>query len=206
MSAQGRLPKRRCASHSPETVPGTPAARCPSTERSVTFPSSSRYMSRVAASGAFSRWSCAKTVPSARRTIMNPPPPRLPASGFTTASASPVATAASTALPPAARISTPTRDANSSVEATMPSVAVTGVSSAANGHPCGKAPPASTKALAVLLAAPVSVPVPAPVSPGRQPPTSRGNARAATSGSGARRWRNVGRRGRVKSMRCASCI
>ena len=52
-SAHGRLPKRSCASHSPATLPGTPAARCPDTERSVTLPSSSRYMSRVAARGAF---------------------------------------------------------------------------------------------------------------------------------------------------------
>src|SRR5256885_11373067 len=44
---------------------------------------------------------------------MNPPPPRFPAGGCTTASANPVATAASTALPPACMISTPARDANS---------------------------------------------------------------------------------------------
>src|SRR5437867_12020540 len=39
---------------------------------------------------------------------MNPPPPRLPASGSTTASANPTATAASTALPPCWMISIPT--------------------------------------------------------------------------------------------------
>src|SRR4051812_15183741 len=39
---------------------------------------------------------------------MKPPPPRLPAAGKVTASAKPVATAASTALPPAFRISSPT--------------------------------------------------------------------------------------------------
>src|SRR6185503_13265281 len=38
---------------------------------------------------------------------MYPPPPMLPASGYTTASANPTATAASTALPPFFRISTP---------------------------------------------------------------------------------------------------
>src|SRR5579862_2079877 len=41
------------------------------------------------------------------RITMNPPPPMLPALGYVTASANPVATAASTALPPAFMISTP---------------------------------------------------------------------------------------------------
>ena len=79
---------------------------------------------------------------------MKPPPPRFPASGFTTASARPVATAASTALPPAARMSTPTRDAYSSVVATIPPRAVTGGVSAWKGQSSGKAPPATTKELA----------------------------------------------------------
>ena len=39
---------------------------------------------------------------------MKPPPPRLPASGWTTARANPTATAASTALPPCRRMSRPT--------------------------------------------------------------------------------------------------
>ena len=39
---------------------------------------------------------------------MKPPPPMLPASGSTTAIANPVATAASTALPPCRRMSRPT--------------------------------------------------------------------------------------------------
>src|SRR5262245_29843705 len=38
---------------------------------------------------------------------MYPPPPMFPASGYTTASANPTATAASTAFPPFFRISTP---------------------------------------------------------------------------------------------------
>ena len=38
---------------------------------------------------------------------MNPPPPMFPASGCTTASANPTATAASTALPPCRRMSRP---------------------------------------------------------------------------------------------------
>src|SRR5258708_37122729 len=51
---------------------------------------------------------------------MNPPPPRFPAGGCTTASANPVATAASTALPPACIISTPAREANSCTLTTIP--------------------------------------------------------------------------------------
>src|SRR5262252_3257881 len=43
---------------------------------------------------------------------MYPPPPMLPASGNTTASANPTATAASTALPPFFRTSTPASLAN----------------------------------------------------------------------------------------------
>ena len=115
---------------------------------------------------------------------MNPPPPRLPASGFTTASARPVATAASTALPPPARMSTPTCDAYSSVEATIPSVAVTGASAAAKGQPSGKAPPASTKALAVPLG---GLPATRPSVPsGWQPAARRRSARAAPSVAWAR--------------------
>src|SRR5262245_51271195 len=51
---------------------------------------------------------------------INPPPPRLPADGHTTASASPTATAASTALPPRFNLSTPTCDAISLTEETIP--------------------------------------------------------------------------------------
>ena len=47
------------------------------------------------------------------RITMNPPPPMLPAAGKVTVSAKPVATAASTALPPARMISAPTRLASS---------------------------------------------------------------------------------------------
>src|SRR5580704_2483298 len=60
------------------------------------------------------------------RMSMKPPPPRLPAPGCTTASAKPVATAASTALPPDRMISTPTWDANSCALTTMPCWARTG--------------------------------------------------------------------------------
>jgi hypothetical protein len=52
-------------------------------------------------------------LPSFMRMSMKPPPPRFPAWGHTTASANPVATAASMALPPACMISTPAREASS---------------------------------------------------------------------------------------------
>src|SRR5215475_2390937 len=58
--------------------------------------------------------------------IMNPPPPRLPAGGHTTASASPTATAASTALPPRFNTSTPTCEAISLTEETIPLLPRTG--------------------------------------------------------------------------------
>src|SRR5690349_21463869 len=51
---------------------------------------------------------------------MKPPPPRLPAAGCVTCRANATAIAASTALPPRFMISTPTRDATSFVDATMP--------------------------------------------------------------------------------------
>src|SRR5712691_5842220 len=50
---------------------------------------------------------------------MNPPPPRLPASGHVTASGSATATAASTALPPRFMTSAPTCEAIASTEATI---------------------------------------------------------------------------------------
>src|SRR6185437_6297864 len=71
--------------------------------------------------------------PSCRRISMKPPPPRLPACGCTTASAKPVATAASIALPPSFMISTPAAEANALLLATMPCCACTG----ANSPPAG---------------------------------------------------------------------
>src|SRR5438477_10150593 len=50
---------------------------------------------------------------------MKPPPPMFPACGWTTASAKPTATAASTALPPLFRISTPAAEANPLTLTTM---------------------------------------------------------------------------------------
>src|SRR5215510_811815 len=57
---------------------------------------------------------------------INPPPPRFPADGHTTASASPTATAASTALPPRFNTSTPTCEAISLTEDTIPRLPRTG--------------------------------------------------------------------------------
>src|SRR5215471_1488021 len=53
------------------------------------------------------------------RITMKPPPPMLPAKGNVTASAKPVATAASTALPPRAMMSRPTRLAMESLLTTI---------------------------------------------------------------------------------------
>src|ERR1043166_1437377 len=63
---------------------------------------------------------------------MNPPPPRFPAAGQVTASAKATATAASTALPPFFITSTPTRDAMSLVDDTIPWCARSGGCDAAN--------------------------------------------------------------------------
>src|SRR5712692_3470062 len=62
---------------------------------------------------------------------MKPPPPRLPAAGCVTANANATAIAASTALPPRFIMSTPTLEAISLVEATMPWRARTGSREAA---------------------------------------------------------------------------
>ena len=51
---------------------------------------------------------------------MKPPPPMLPADGYVTARANPVATAASMALPPRLRMSAPTCEARAERDATMP--------------------------------------------------------------------------------------
>src|SRR3990167_4933894 len=64
---------------------------------------------------------------AARCTSMKPPPPILPASGWVTASAKATATAASTALPPAFKMSTPIMAASRSGPATMPWRATVGL-------------------------------------------------------------------------------
>src|SRR5678816_3110646 len=79
---------------------------------------------------------------------MNPPPPILPAAGHTTASARPVATAASIALPPRLRMLTPTCDAISLTETTIPCRARTGGRDAANeGITSASASTAATRRL-----------------------------------------------------------
>src|SRR5512133_457038 len=72
------------------------------------------------------------------RMMVKPPPPRLPACGKVTASAKPVATAASTALPPARITSTPAALASAlllAIIAWAPKVAPG--SPARNRHPSG---------------------------------------------------------------------
>src|SRR6516225_646995 len=63
---------------------------------------------------------------------MNPPPPILPALGCVTASANAVATAASTAFPPRARIAAPASQAGDDVHTTRPSFDETPSSGALN--------------------------------------------------------------------------
>src|SRR5437899_847984 len=63
--------------------------------------------------------------------MRKPPPPMLPAEGWVTASANAVATAASTALPPSHRTSTPTWEATKFWEATIPLRARAGTPAAA---------------------------------------------------------------------------
>src|SRR5262249_39748023 len=67
-----------------------------------------------------------------------PPPPMLPAKGYVTASAKPVATAASTALPPRAMMSRPTRLAMESLLATIACGANDACAPGRNRHDAGK--------------------------------------------------------------------
>src|SRR5262249_9482010 len=115
----------------------TPEARCPTRESAVGLPSLSRYMSRFAAAGAFSRKSSAYALPLTRAT-RNPPPPTLPADGMTTASAKAVAIAASTALPPAASISCPALVASAASLEIIPRLLGLCAARAGKGHPSGK--------------------------------------------------------------------
>src|SRR5487761_2406875 len=75
---------------------------------------------------------------------MYPPPPILPACGYVTAIANPVATAASTALPPAFRISTPAWLASALLLATIPCGACVAVwwspTVQLSGNPAGHVP------------------------------------------------------------------
>src|SRR5438309_2273775 len=66
---------------------------------------------------------------------MNPPPPMFPATGSTTASANATATAASTALPPRRRISTPTSLASGCPDTTIAWRLATGFARPVSGPP-----------------------------------------------------------------------
>src|SRR6185312_11689588 len=71
--------------------------------------------------------------------FMKPPPPMFPAVGYVTASANPVATAASTALPPALRISTPASLARRELLTTIACSASVAGAPARKRHPSGNA-------------------------------------------------------------------
>src|SRR5678809_474399 len=73
------------------------------------------------------------------RITMYPPPPRLPANGNVTASANPVATAASTAFPPARMISSPAALASELLLATIEVGANVPWSPGVKRHSVGKA-------------------------------------------------------------------
>ena len=89
ISIAGRITSRKlslpyflCAASNPATDPGTPlASRVSVLNPSMTFPLLSRYMSDVAAMGAFSLKSSVLIAPSEVLITIKPPPPRLPASG-----------------------------------------------------------------------------------------------------------------------------
>src|SRR2546426_3815391 len=66
---------------------------------------------------------------------MNPPPPMFPATGSTTVSANATATAASTALPPRRRISTPTSLASGCPDTTIAWRLATGFARPVSGQP-----------------------------------------------------------------------
>src|SRR5215204_3037609 len=77
---------------------------------------------------------------------MKPPPPMFPALGRVTASAKAVATAASTALPPLARIAAPASHAGADVQTTRPSLDETPGSGAAVRVAAGQASSVATSA------------------------------------------------------------
>src|SRR5712692_1273375 len=118
-SASSMVPKRSRASVNPATEPGTATARGPTTlassatrghaKSSDTPPPATRYMPSYAAAGATALKSTVRVSSSlARWTSMVPAPPMVLMKGSTTVIANAVATAASMALPPRARIAAPT--------------------------------------------------------------------------------------------------
>jgi hypothetical protein len=105
------------------SAPGTPALRAPTynSREGRGLPSAPRNQSGPAAFGAVSRPSMvvnAPVLPSLATKNMPPPMPEF--CGSTTLSASMVAIAASVALPPWRRISTPAEAARGSAALTMP--------------------------------------------------------------------------------------
>src|SRR5262249_38499918 len=86
---------------------------------------------------------------------MNPPPPMLPAKGCVTASANAVATAASTALPPLARIDAPTSEAMSDDDTTSPVVEATpGLLAVWDARPAGRTSSRTARHAVMALMAP----------------------------------------------------
>ena len=123
----GSLPHRRTISPSPRTSPGTATASPPRWDSSATACPSFRYAAGVIAAGARSRASSAYTFFSlAMYTSANAPPPIPDDSGCRTPSASAVAQAASTALPPALSAATPAAEASGLSDATAACAAVSG--------------------------------------------------------------------------------
>ena len=117
-TASGSLPKRFHATTRPRTSPGTPAERMPRVDCCASTLPATTYMSSVAAAGAISRMSKVVVLPSIA-TTMKPPPPSPELHGSTTDSANDTASAASTALPPAARMARPASVASGCALATM---------------------------------------------------------------------------------------
>ncbi len=109
LAASGSLPYFCCSSARPAGSPGMPAASAVLVDAPRTgLPCASRNMSRVAAAGATSRASMTMFLPSLARCSRYMPPPAMPEpEGSTTASAALTATAASNALPPLRRTSSP---------------------------------------------------------------------------------------------------
>src|SRR5262249_62020732 len=79
------------------------------------------HICRVARGASFPGYPPAAPPPPGGRPPITPPPPMLPALGCVTASAKAVATAASTAFPPLARIEAPASHAGDDVHTTSPS-------------------------------------------------------------------------------------
>ena len=107
------VPKRSSAASQPPRLPGVAHDFGP--------PTSSSSVQRAASAACGARPMKSSTCRSAPREIsMSPMPAALDMNGSTTLSVEPTATAASTALPPATKISTPAIDASGCAEVTTP--------------------------------------------------------------------------------------